>query len=133
MHRSSEELIVSIVGVVIQLIENLSFCADSITNYTMRNAFVTTITAAALVSLATATATPFRPPGWLSSASSRLDIRGGSTSSKKKSKKEDPPVEEEPVTVDAELLYLPGLLDTVISRTRKVRDVFVCSRRLFAV
>lgn len=89
----------------------------------MRNAlFEWTITAAALVTLATATTTPFRTPGWLSSSRPVVvDLRGGSTAPKKKNKKDDPVEEEEPVTVDAELLYLPGLLDTVITRTRKVR------------
>jgi hypothetical protein len=87
----------------------------------MRHA-VWTLTAAALVSWATATTTtPFRPPGWLAPRLIARDVRGGSTAPKKK--KEEPAEEEEPVTVDAELLYLPGLLDTVITRTRKVRNV----------
>lgn len=123
--------IASIVDVITP-IETLIFALIEPPNYKMRNAlFEWTITAAAIVSLAMATTAPFRPPGWLSSSSaSRLgvDIRGGSTSPKKK--KNDPVAaaeEGEPVTVDAELLYLPGLLDTVITRTRKVRRVTRCA------
>jgi hypothetical protein len=83
----------------------------------MRHA-VWTFTAAALASWATATTTPGR--GWLSPKLALVDVRGGSTAPKKK-KEEPEKADEEPLTVDAELLYLPGLLDTVITRTRKVR------------
>jgi hypothetical protein len=52
-----------------------------------------------------------------------LDTRGGASKKKKKStkeeKKEDSEVEPQE-TVDAEDLYLPGLLGTVITRTNKV-------------
>ena len=45
----------------------------------------------------------------------RLDVRGGA--------EEESTVVEQ--TVDAQDLYLPGLLDTIITRTNKVRGIYV--------
>lgn len=56
-----------------------------------------------------------------------LDTRGGASKKKKKKKAPKKEEEEPKETVDAEQLYLPGLLDTVIRRTNQVCVcVYVC-------